>query len=224
MGPKRKPTRAKDAEKYAGHAAKLPESDLPTYGDIARYFYLVQETERDFATQVNIVKEGLEVLWQKCNPALPVLDKLTIRRKLVMFLERVKSDHRKSLKVHHKETILAQENKLFDIAACTCDLRELPCTSKFVNCNAENCTNIHLACDCGPGKRVPIEEREYLKEQRAKRGTISRFQLGGIDRGAAKREARREDREASHSRMLQKEACRLQENVQLEMSFGSEVS
>jgi hypothetical protein len=36
------------------------------------------------------VKEELEEVWQQCNPALPLLDKLSLRRKVQIFLKKVK--------------------------------------------------------------------------------------------------------------------------------------
>jgi hypothetical protein len=79
MGPKKRTLRAKSAEKFGGGPCELPDSDLPTYGDVARYFYLVQQQEADFRTQVDLVEQKLIGLWQKCNPALPLKDSLTLR-------------------------------------------------------------------------------------------------------------------------------------------------
>ncbi len=55
MGPKKK-MRAVSGDNFGGSAADLPESDLPTHKDIARYFYSVSLTEKDY----HIVRDGLK--------------------------------------------------------------------------------------------------------------------------------------------------------------------
>jgi hypothetical protein len=227
MPPKRKVTREKTSANYGGVPSDLPTTALPTYGDIARYFYLVRSTEKDATTQIKIVKNKLESVWQQCNPALPLMEKLSVRRKLLLFLNKVKDFDGNHLKQAQKQPLLALKDKLFDISACSCQLPVLPCKSKLVLCNAEEgnpCDKKHIVCECGPEKRVPLEEREYMLDQRTKTGTYGgRMQFGRVDPAAARKETLRQQREEIQARQLQKEAIRLEENVQMEMSFGSEV-
>jgi hypothetical protein len=199
---------------------------LPTHGDIARYFYVVKDAEKDITTQIQIVKEKLESVWLQCNPALPLMEKVQLRTKLARFLERVRDFDRKQMKLAPKKLLLALKDKLFDISACSCQLPVLPCKSKLVNCTAEEgtCDKKHIICECGPEKRVPVEDREYLLDQRTKTGTFGgRFQFGRVDSASAQKEIRRQQRDERHTRLLQRETSRREENVQMEMSFGSEV-
>ena len=47
-----------NGEKYGGCPRELPVNDLPTYADVARYFYIVSEKNKDFKKQVKIVKKN----------------------------------------------------------------------------------------------------------------------------------------------------------------------
>jgi hypothetical protein len=225
MPPKHISTRRKTNEKYGGVGAELPTKALPTYSDVARYFYRVQSIEKDNSTQINLVTEKVEEVWQK-SPAIPLLCKRSLRRKVVRFLDKVKAFNFRNLKVEKKKELLFVKDKLFDISACTCQLPVLPCSSTFVNCNADEgkCVKKHIYCECAPGKRVPLQERDFLLDQRMKVGTYGgQFQFGRVDHDAAVKEARRQQREESYARLLLKETSRLEDNVQLEMTFGSEV-
>ncbi len=55
MGPKKK-TRAVSGDNFGGSAADLPESDLPTHKDIARYFFSVSLTEKDYHMSMMCLK------------------------------------------------------------------------------------------------------------------------------------------------------------------------
>ena len=52
------------------------------------------------------------------------------------------------------------------------------------------CQIQHIIRTCPPNKKVPVEEREYLRDQRAKKGPKSSFQLGPVDKAAVKRDKR----------------------------------
>jgi hypothetical protein len=199
MAPKVKKTRLKSEELYAGGPKELPQSDLPTNSDIARYYYLVSASEFDFKKQIEIVKDKLVQVWEKCNPALPLQPELGIYVKIKRFLEQVKNFNRKQKIGKAAKFLVDKQDKLFDIAACSCKLPNLPCESRQVRCSAEpgKCESRHLVCECPPEKRVPAEEREYLLDQRTKIGTKGLLQLGPVDRAAAARRAKLEERRAS---------------------------
>jgi hypothetical protein len=227
MPPKWKPTRGKTSEKYGGIGSDLPTNALPTHGDVARCFYTVKDAEKDSTTQMLIVKDKLESVWQQCNSALPLMEKIALRTKLTRFLNKVREFDRNRMKLPQKKLLLAVKEKLFDISACSCQLPVLPCKSKLVNCNSEDedtCDKKHIVCECALEKRVPLEEREYLLDQQSKTGTHGgRFQFGCPDPTAVGKESRRQQRQESHARMLEKENIRLEGDIQLEISFGSEV-
>ena len=77
-----------------------------------------------------------------------------------------------------KANIDKKLDKLFDICSCECKLEIVPCNERSVNCRIANCTKIHVSCSCDPHNRVPIEERNYLRDQRLKCQPKGSFQLG----------------------------------------------
>jgi hypothetical protein len=186
----------------------------------------VRNAETDIPTQIQIVMDKLRSIWQQCNSALPLLEKLSLRRKLVLFLDKVKSFDGKRLKRAQKKHLLAVKDQLFDIAACSCQLPALPCKSKLVECNAAEgtCDKKHIFCECVPEKQVPLVAREYLLQQRSRTGTYrSRFQFGHVDQAAIRKKAKRQQPGESHAKLMHTGTSRLAENIQLDMSFGSEV-
>jgi hypothetical protein len=82
-------TRSVSGDKYANVPCDLPDSDLPTHGDVASYFYFVRLTEKDYPTLVNLVRERLIGVWQSCNPRLSLLEKKKVYDKLKHFLDKV---------------------------------------------------------------------------------------------------------------------------------------
>jgi hypothetical protein len=138
MGPKKK-TRSVSGDKYANVPCDLPDSDLPTHGDVASYFYFVRLTEKDYPTLVNLDSERIIGVWQACNPRLPLLEKKKVYDKLKHFLDKVRSYDKKQLKLAAKKLLILQKEKLFDIAACNCDLPEVKCDDPVAKCNAANC-------------------------------------------------------------------------------------
>jgi hypothetical protein len=63
-----------------------------------------------------------------------------------------------------------------------------------------------------------------LLDQQTKTGTFGGcFLLGRVDPASVGKETRWQQRQESHARLLQRETSRLEENAQMEMSFGSEV-
>ena len=98
-------------------------------------------------------------------------------------------------------------DKLLDISACTCELPDYPCDDKAVRCKKENCQIQHIICTCPPNKKVPMEEREYLRDQRAKKEPKGSFQLGPVDKAAV----RRDKRTSAEAERLQKQNPKQQE-------------
>jgi hypothetical protein len=100
--------------------------------------------------------------------------------------------------------------------------------SKFVSHDKEinpNYRKAHYVCHCPSGKKVPIEEREYLRDQRAKRGTKGAFQMAGTDFVAASSMAAKEARQ-QREQMQEQRGAAMQHlsEVTVNVSFGSDVS
>jgi hypothetical protein len=118
-------------------------------------------------------------------------------------LQEIKGINRKSLCKVQEQNLEEKLDKLFDISACICKLPSRPCDDNAVKCKKENCQTQHIICTCSPSKKVPLEEREYLRDQRAKTTPKGSFQLGSVDKAAVKRDKR-----------VETEAERLQSQIQ----------
>ena len=158
-------------KKYGGCPRELPDNDLPTYADVARYFYTVSEKTNDFKTQVKIVRENIMDVWKKCSPHLPTVLPTVLYTKLVRFLTHVKEINTQQVK---SSTMYYEYKKehLFDIATCRCDLPVVTCDT--VDCANVNCQKVHIQCHCDAKHSVPEEERANLRSQRAR----GRSQMG----------------------------------------------
>jgi hypothetical protein len=181
-------TRSVSDDKFGGGACELPESDLPTKADVARYFYFVSISEKDYSSQLQLVEDKLRFVWAKCVPRVPVLEKKRLHTKIKRLLDAVKSLNRKCLKPSTKKFLNDNKDKLFDISTCCCTLPIVSCVSSAVRCTKENCQDKHIVCNCLPVRnKIPKEDREYMRDQRAKKGTRGAYQLGPVDRAAVKR-------------------------------------
>ena len=183
MGPRKKPTtRTQSSEKFGGSPAELPTTDLPTYSDVARYFYLLCTLEKDFNTQLELVKEKIKEVWFSCNARLTLIEDKSLYTKLKRFLHKVKQSNFDKTTLAVKENLSKLKDKLFDISACTCQLPIYACDSKFVRCTRDQCDLQHCICECPPERRIPAEERLYMRDQRAKTGTRGAYQMGTLIR------------------------------------------
>jgi hypothetical protein len=145
MGPKKC---AKSETEFGGSATELLDTDLPTYGDIARYFYHVRIYDSSFPSQIQVIQNRLTEVWTKCNLQLPVKEKMSVYTKLKRFLERVKEFNWGRATASQRQYLQKLKNKLFDIAACSCSLPLHSCDSKFVGCDKEICLEHHILCEC----------------------------------------------------------------------------
>lgn len=172
-------------EKFGGAPADLPTTDLPTNSDVARYFYLLSSQEKDYKTQIDLVRQKLNDVWSKCNTRLPVIEEKSLHTKIKRFLDKVKQLNAGKLIVSLALNVQKTKDKLFDIAACNCSLQTHPCDSKVVRCSIENCEKEHIICECPNDRRIPAEERSYMRDQRAKVGTRGAYQMGTKERSRA---------------------------------------
>ena len=144
------------------------------------------------------ISEDLISIWQAVNPRLPLISDKAIQRKVKDLLNLVKDINLKLAKVRAKSSLDDKLDKLFDISACTCSLKMVPCNDVRVKCTASNCIQDHLLCICATNAKVPPEERAYLRDQRLKIGPKETFQMASIDRAAAKKALTAEKRLQKH--------------------------
>ena len=153
-------------EKYGGCPRKLPVNALPTYADVARYFYTLSEKTNDFKKQVRIVRKNVWNVWKRCCRHLPLLTTASVYKKLLKFLTHVKKSRRKQVLSYKFKYYEYKKEHLFDIATCSCDLPVVTCDT--VNCASVNCQKVHIQCLCPAKRRVPEKLRSYLRSQRAR--------------------------------------------------------
>jgi len=213
MGRKRKAavTRNDSARKFCGQPSPLDRTEPPTTRQVIQYSYFLQNSQpdaKDYEIAKLIAREVIEI-WQQVNPRLPLYEEYYVV-KLVdkVCFEKAKEINRKSLSTAQEQNLEDKLDKLFDISACTCKLPIRPCDDTSVKCRKDDCRTLHIICTCPPKKKVPVEEREYLRDQRAKIGPKGCFQLGPVDKDATKRDQRAavEAERLRHQIQKQKEA------------------
>ena len=127
-------TRQASGEKFGGAPTDLPVGHLPSYGDIASYFYKTQADKNlNYPAAVDKICEDLVVKWQIVNRSLPLVENKYLRNKVKAFLDKVKFyDQRKKLTKAQRQNMEQEKDFLFDIAACKCSLPELPCNARYL--------------------------------------------------------------------------------------------
>ena len=155
MGPK---TRQKVENKYGGPPEDLPEADLPTLRDIVKYVHKLEMDgfSQDSSDIVNHVSDKLLYIWQKVNPRLVILEKKTIKVKLLRSIDRLKTISWGRASKSIKSGFEKKLDKLYDICACSCKLEEVECSSKSAKCSVDNCSEVHILCIC------PMEVKVYF--------------------------------------------------------------
>ena len=84
---------------FGGAPAEFPARNLPSYGDVARYFYLVESYESDQTVIINTVTDAIVAQLGEVNPNLPLIAKKSIRNKITRFMtDKVRHMKRKHVK------------------------------------------------------------------------------------------------------------------------------
>ena len=152
MGPKKKIklTRVQASETlFGGGPQDLLDTSIPTYRDIARYFYFIESTEEksDTAYASRKFGEKLVLAWGKVSDRLPLFAQNSYERKIQRYLDDLKEIRRNRAKRSAKEDREKKLDTIFDICRCSCGLEEANCDHKDVKCEAENCQQTRL-CVC----------------------------------------------------------------------------
>ena len=103
-------------------------------------------------------------------------------------MKQINQKRAKAVKQRNLETKI---DKFFDVSACACSLEMVPCDDRGVKCKKLDCQEEHISCICTSTKKVLVEERKYLHDQRQKLGPKDTYQMSTIDRVAVKRYQRR---------------------------------
>ena len=152
MGPKKKVklTRAQASETFGGGPKDLLETSIPTYRDIARYFYFIESTEEksDVTYSSRKIGEKLALVWGKVCERLPLLAQNSYEKKIHRYLEDLKKIRGNKATVSIRQNKNRQLDTIFDICPCNCGLEEVKCAHKDVKCELENCKDTHILCAC----------------------------------------------------------------------------
>ncbi|XP_047138681.2 uncharacterized protein LOC124814754 [Hydra vulgaris] len=175
------------SSRFAGLPNDLPVSDLPTFKQVIQFSYKLnkQFTEKKLTDQqiVSQISIKLVELWRKVNSKLPLIHERSIRKKLELLFKKVLCAEHKKSKGNKSSIVYLEKNfdSLFDLSACNCELPVANCDDRLVRCDIKDCFKKHILCNCDEEKKVPVNEREYLKDQRAKKGGKGSFQIGKVD-------------------------------------------
>lgn len=153
MGPKkRKLTRGQASETLfgGGGPADLSDTSIPTYRDIAKYCYYLENAQesKDIKILTQSISEKLVLIWGKVSDRLPLLQEGSINKKIQRYLEFLKDYRQKHASKQRIEYYEAFLDKIFDICKCTCKLEQVECDHKFFKCKIPNCKERHIFCAC----------------------------------------------------------------------------
>ena len=161
-----------------GYPAHLSDCKLPTYSDVIKNFLFIRHELRSNSEAAKeptvseiavILSRKIEAIWAKAS--LPTVSHQQIVAKIRLHHEKYRNllkplkgrklDNRYASKL--SDFAREGNQQLFDVSACKC--------SDF------------SSCKCKKEQRVPIAEREFLKDQRGLRVMV----IGRIDVGATKK-------------------------------------
>lgn len=158
---------------------KLPV-DLCTYRSIIRFSYFVQSRLKliDIVERAKYISTELMNQWEKVNSELPLISHDSVTKRVKRLLDKVHLINQKKAPPSSVKALNDKLDSLFDISACDCELPVRECSDRQVNCKIKNCRSMHIVCQCNQENRVPIEERQYLKDQKEKKGQKGAYQMG----------------------------------------------
>lgn len=166
-----------------GTAEELPINVLPTYEDVMKCYLFhasdLTENKKQLKGLVGDTAEKvsskIEELWEKAS--IPVIDHRSIVRRIRgyhdkyrMLLKPYKTRKLTQTYINSLEKFKMESKRLFDIAACRCDISKV--------------------CNCEKSRKVPLCEREFIQDQRSER----KMCIGGLDRKSTKKNLKLIDR------------------------------
>ena len=135
-------TRLKTSGKWGGTPAVLPVASLPTYCDVARFYY----TEKKDQNWLKTITDAIIEKWVHANPQLPLMDYYGVRYKVKRFKERLYKANANKATNKVLASLDGDKDKLFDISACACPLPALDCQARNIPCTAKNCKIKQIYC------------------------------------------------------------------------------
>lgn len=150
-----------------GSVEDIKDNVLPTYEDVMKCYEwnrlqlkICRNTikEPSFLDVAELVTKKVEDIWRKAS--LPIVSHTRVVQQIKAYHLKCKNliKSLKRLSTDQKNDFIQDSRVLFDICSCKCKQIEL--------------------CSCLREKKVPIEERKFLLDQRQER----KMRIGGIDR------------------------------------------
>ena len=175
-------TRSAIEHSIFGTPTKMRQTVLPTYLDVMRHALLIkceQNLPNAFLIK-NICKQlipDLKEIWLRAS--IPIVSDYRIEQLFRKYYDKYDTTQKykssPNLYQAHVEKFLNDSKKLFDIACCKCI--------------------DYSTCRCEKERKVPIEEREFIKDQRNSRS----MEIGLLDLAKTRKNIRKLERQSLFS-------------------------
>ena len=121
--PKIKTRKHAATTQFGSGASDLRTTEPCTLREVIQYSYFKQNKNNGMTIHrlSEDIYEDIKAVWIKVNPALPLLSKKSVVKKLTDNLTKVKSINQRK-KISFKTFLEKKLDRLFDISACQCDL------------------------------------------------------------------------------------------------------
>ena len=168
-------TRSVSKRFYGGTPIETLPTDLCTYRSIIRFSYFAQFQLKfvDILERAGYISTELKKQWGKVNSELPLISDYSATLRVKRLLERVNCINHKKGSQRAVKVMDEKLDTLFNVCACNCE-----CSDREVNRKLKNCPSIHIVSQCNKENRVPVEERNYMEDQKEKTGQKEAFQMG----------------------------------------------
>lgn len=205
--------------RLVGPSKSLPNTDLGTKRDVLQQAlhlrFLDSRDAKNYpkAEVCNDTVKHVKENWTKVNKEIAkypvIVSDREISRKILALWTKVeeftgkhggKGKRKKSDQIpKHKAELESDLDKLFDILACSCEIK----TCEEFNCSPpddEICEfKAHILCLCLKQFKIPKLELGYIRDQRLKVGTKGHLQIGKVDVKESLRQINAEKRKKSEA-------------------------
>lgn len=200
----RMPVKTRNAKKQLfceGTPCELPTTEPNTYREIIEYYYYLTSMHDSCKNrnQAKFITTKIIEVWKNVNSNLPLISDKSVENKVTKVLDTVRAINWKTAKLQQKDMLNDKLDHVFDISACTCDLEEVPCLDRRIQCKKPECNETHIVCICPPEINVPVSERMYLKDQRSRTGNRGLYQMSSFQYISTKKTARKARSTKNHS-------------------------
>ena len=215
-GPRTRHKSESKFREFIGGAKDFNPTEAPTLRDVIMKVLQLREmkvaTEEIYLQQVNmvpifnLVASDILAIWAKANPQLspPVVatQKAITKRINQNWTSLVDACYGR-LKQKNSDIIVQKLDKLFDISKCKCKI--ILCSDKNSPCNNISCDSqgAHIECSCSKTEKLPKLDLIWIKCQREKTGTLSKFYFGLVDGPESKRIEKMNERKSRDQERLQ---------------------